>query len=688
MNLVQDLKLNSKTRVLLRCDLNLPQDESGRFTDLFRLESSLPTIQYLIERGATVFITSHLGSPKGDKDANLSLESLVELLSLATQKDLEFISDPFDRTLSLANKNGIFLIENLRFWKGEESADPELSEQFARDLINATGANIFVQDAFGVSHRSHTSLVYFPKLLPNCAGLLLQKEIQYLELTNTEHLSLIIGGAKVESKLPVISNFLDKASNILTGGVVANTFLKASGQEIASSLFSEENIKAASTISSRVKGSQTKLILPKDYVTAKSPEALLAEECTSDDIKSGQMILDIGASTISEYSSALNSAETIVWAGTLGFAENIVFEKGSKDILNHILDLKRVNKNLKIIIGGGDTVDFARSALSEEDLSLITHLSTGGGASLLMLAGQELPGIKALEESRPFVQNQKSSNLKNDEKTDQHSISGLKLQDKNIRLSSKAPVLIANLKSHFNILQAKDWLEEVLSYEELNSTQINFTIAAPALFLEEFTEQISKAKLNNPPEIISQDVSIYEEGASTGEISATMLSGLAKGTLVGHSERRFKMGNANETDQTILQKIFRAVDVKLRVCLCVGSQSEDPSTHKKEVHEQLISALKPLNSLDSKSIEVAYEPVFAIGTGLVPTPEYLKEQLASVKDALSDLGIESKVFYGGSVNESNANEILSLGFDGVLVGTASLEPRSLQKIATNMLSLI
>jgi triosephosphate isomerase len=679
MNLIQDLKLKPSTRILIRCDLNLPQDESGNFTDLFRLESSLPTIQFLVDTGATIFITSHLGSPKGSVDPKLSLEPLAELISIAIDEKVDFVSNPFDQSLNLNSQTGVFLLENLRFWKGEEEA----SSEFAQDLIKSVGAELFVQDAFGVSHRSHASLIKFPELLPSAAGLLLQKEVQYLDIEESNHLSLIVGGAKVESKLPAIYNFIDKASSVLTGGVVANTLLKASDTNIGASLFSQENLSSAKSTIKESHNSKTKLVLPRDYLTAKSPTALLGEECTSKDISSSQMILDLGDESIAEYCSLLNSADVIIWAGTLGFAENIVFEKGSREVLHHITELKKVNKSLKIIIGGGDTVDFVRSALNEEELSLIDHLSTGGGASLLMLAGQKLPALEALEncESKSSAKTNSTSRL------NEGGNSGNTLSTPS-KLNSKSTILVANLKSHFNLTEAKQWLEEVLAYETLTSSQIKFSIATPTLFIEEFSEHLAESKLKSKIEIISQDISSFKEGSNTGEVSATMLSGIAKGAIIGHSERRFKLGSSNESNQVIFQKVIRAIDAKLNVFLCVGSKSEDPNTHAQEVNEQLLSALKPLNSQEANSIHIAYEPVFAIGSGKVPENKFLTEQLGHIKNSLLDLGLDLKVLYGGSVNESNVSNILNLGFDGVLVGTASLKADSLQKIATNMLSLI
>ena len=216
MKNIQDLNIEPGGRVLLRCDLNLPQDVNGNFTDFFRLESSLPTMRYLLELGVSIFIISHLGQPKNGFQEDLSLAKLAPVLSDQLKQDVQFIADPFadDLNLSLQNNSQrkIFLSENLRFFEGEEAN----SEQFAKDLVLASTAEYFVEDAFGACHRNHASIVQIPKLLPSAAGFLLQREVEFLTFPDPQNLNLIIGGAKVESKLPVLLSFLNSADAILT----------------------------------------------------------------------------------------------------------------------------------------------------------------------------------------------------------------------------------------------------------------------------------------------------------------------------------------------------------------------------------------------------------------------------------------------------------------------------------------
>lgn len=659
MQLLQDPNFSSKlkpnSRVLLRLDLNLPQDENGNFTDLFRLESSLPTLRFLLEKKCTIFIIAHLGSPKGQKFPSLSLEPLAKLISQNLQQEVNFIADPFDSELKLSQQPGVFLLENLRFFSGEE----QNSEQFAKDLTSTTNSKFFVQDAFGVCHRAHASLVQLPKLLPSAAGLLLQKEISGLTVPKSSTLSLIVGGAKVESKLPVIENFLDSANSILTGGVVANTFLKASGQDIGASLFSAENLSLAKTLLERSKQEADNLELPSDYIVAESPNSPNSHSSDSQNLQDSEMILDLGSKTISTFIKKLRNAQTIIWAGTLGFAENPIFADSSQQILDAILSLKSQDPKLKIIIGGGDTVDFTRSNLSSTELSHIDHISTGGGASLQFLAGRQLPGISALSLS-------KNSNSSSE---------------------SKTPILAVNLKANFNLEQAKAWLEEVLQSPTLTSKNLQFIISAPDLFLEEFSTHISKlkseAKLNNPPQIFAEDISNLDSGSHTGEVSAKMLQSIASGTILGHSERRINFG---ETDQTIFQKVQQALKNSLNLILCVGSKSKNSNQHQQEVYTQLTSILPLFNSSNSKFLTIAYEPVFAIGSGDVPTSQFLQEQLKLIGLTLQDYGLKSPILYGGSVDDKNVHEFLNLKFDGVLVGSAALKTPTLEKIGQNLAS--
>jgi phosphoglycerate kinase len=740
MQLVQDLEITKGTKVLLRCDLNLPQDAEGRFTDFFRLESSIPTISYLLDLGATVYIIAHLGNPKGKKDDKYSLRPLAEMLANQIGQKVDFVEDPFNENDSTKDKVGVALLENLRFWPGEE----DNSGQFAQDLVNVTGAEFFIQDGFGTCHREHVSFVQIPTLLPSAAGLLLQKEVEFLNISDYNNLSLIVGGAKVESKLPVVLNFVDKASSVLTGGVVANTLLVSSGKNVAASLVEKDSLElAASVIASTSKSKSSKLYLPQDYLAAASIDSTEAEPCDSSSIKDDQLILDLGLDTIKDYQEHLLDSDTVIWAGTLGYAENPVFAEASKKILDYVLELKTKNKNLKIIIGGGDTVDFVRGYLNQDQQNQISHLSTGGSASLLVLSGQELPGIEALHpqpdhkidkvfqpvkrfslqdrltkpvddaavpiviSSPPPVSNtptnfpqddsqSQSEALDSSNETPEDNINFDSEEDSVINSSareevvamtqskpkSEAPQLIVNLKSNFNLTHLKEWLSQVLDSEVLLSGKLNLSLAIPSIFLEEASSIINSRSLSNPPKVYAENISIFESGAHTGEIAASMLKNIASGTLIGHSERRFAL---NEAYQDINLKIERAINANLQVILCVGSKSQDRLAHKEEVYGQLSSALVKFDSRTSKQLSIAYEPVYAIGTGQVPEDEFLEDQLNSIQQVLSDSGLECPVLYGGSVDPANTSNIMKLGFKGLLAGTIGLDPAKLTEVGINML---
>lgn len=640
MNLIQDLDLKPSDRVLVRLDLNLPQDDLGNFTDLFRLESSLPTLKFLQEKKCKVFIIAHLGSPKGKPDPKLSLSKISILLQDKLSEKVSFISDPFNQNLNLEDSSNFYLLENLRFWSGEE----ENSKEFAQDLCTKLKSNFFIQDAFGVCHRAHASLIQIPKLIPSAAGLLLQKEISGLSIPPNSDLSLIVGGAKVESKLPVISNFLDSARNILTGGVVANTFLKADGKEIASSFVSEENIHLAKNFLKLAEQKNRPIQTPTDYVVAEKPDAEQALKIKPKDLKISQMILDIGPESTNNYINHLAESESIIWAGTLGYSEYPLFAEGSKKIAKSFLNLKDQNPKLKIIIGGGDTVDFIQNNLSLAELQKIDHISTGGGASLAFLAGQELPGIQALNPSS----------------------------------TSKEPIIAVNLKANFNLEQARSWFSELLTYPELKSTNSEIIVAAPDLFLEEFSSELKNAKLKpSPIQIYAEDISIFSSGSHTGEVSAEMLQDIASGTLLGHSERRINFG---ETNQDLYLKVGQALKSSLNLIFCIGSKDKDSVKHQAEIYEQLTSILNLFDSRSSKLLKIAYEPVFAIGTGDIPTPEFLNQQLSLISTALADYGLKVPILYGGSVDDSNFQNFLQLGFDGVLIGSDALKVTTLKNI--------
>lgn len=384
---IEDIDVRNK-RVLVRCDFNVPQNENGEITDNRRIVGALPTIQYLIKEGAMVILCSHLGRPKGEYNLKYTLEPIKNELSRLLGKEVIFSHDVIGEETQnkVANmKNGdVLLIENVRFHKEEEEND----EEFAKKL--ASFADVYVNDAFGTAHRAHASTEGVAKYLPAVSGFLIKKELDYLgnalELPQRPFVA-ILGGAKVSDKINVIENLLTKVDALIIGGAMAYTFLKAEGYQIGASLCEDDKLDLAKEILEKAKKQEVKILLPVDHIVAKdadSDEIFIMQE-----IPENLKGFDIGAETIKLYEEELNNAKTIVWNGPLGMFEKEQFANGTMSIARKLADLKSIT-----IIGGGD------SALAIEQAGVadkMSHISTGGGASLEFLEGKTLPGIACLE---------------------------------------------------------------------------------------------------------------------------------------------------------------------------------------------------------------------------------------------------------------------------------------------------
>jgi 3-phosphoglycerate kinase len=387
---IKDLPLKDK-RLLMRVDFNVPQDEKGTITDDIRIRASLPTIQYALDKGAAkVILMSHLGRPKGLDDKlrmNLVAERLSKLLGVKVLKLDDCVGQQIATAIGAA-KERVVLLENLRFHKEEEANDPT----FAKGLANL--GDIYVNDAFGTAHRAHASTEGVTHYLKSAAGFLLEKEIKYLGEALAEPKTpfvVILGGAKVSDKIAVIENLLPKAQAILIGGGMAYTFLKAQGFQIGKSILDAQRIDFAKGLLVKAKQTGKKIILPVDHVAAIGlDQPQTARPINEVNIPDDLVGLDIGAKTIELFKDEIKSANTIVWNGPVGVSEVKEFSRGTKDILNFIAGLKAVS-----ILGGGDTA----AAASQFDVAdKITHISTGGGASLEYMEGKTLPGIAALSD--------------------------------------------------------------------------------------------------------------------------------------------------------------------------------------------------------------------------------------------------------------------------------------------------
>lgn len=385
---VHDISVQGK-RVLVRCDFNVPLDEQGQITDDLRIQAALPTIRYLLDQGAAVILCSHLGRPKGKPVESLRLDPvarrLTELLGREVRKVNQVVGAEVEAAVAAMKPGDVLLLENTRFEPGEEANDPELSRKLA------ALADIYVNDAFGAAHRAHASTAGVAAFLPSAAGLLMGREIDVLgtALNSPKRpLVVILGGAKISDKIGVIENLLQIADRILIGGGMANTFFRAKGYEMGDSLVEEGAVETARDLMARA---GDKLVLPVDVVVADAFSAdAQTQVVTPDAVEPGWRILDIGPRTVALFAEAVADAGTVIWNGPMGVFELAPFAQGTFAVAKALADSPAIT-----IVGGGDSA----SAVQESGVAdAITHISTGGGASLEFLEGRELPGVAALDD--------------------------------------------------------------------------------------------------------------------------------------------------------------------------------------------------------------------------------------------------------------------------------------------------
>ena len=384
---VRDIDVNGK-KVLVRVDFNVPLKD-GAVSDDTRIRGALPTIQYLLEKGAAVILCSPLGRPKGVADPKYSLKPVAEYLKGLVSNPVFFAEDcvgeAAEKAAAALKPGEILVLENTRYHAGEEKNDLELAKGLA-DL-----ADIYVNDAFGTAHRAHSSTEGVTRFKPGVAGFLLEKEIQYLSSAVEDPkrpFVAILGGAKISDKIGVIKNLLNKADKVLIGGGMANTFFAAQGYDMADSLVQDEAIDTAKEI---LAAGSDKLVLPVDMVIANAFDNDAEKKCIdTGNVPAGWRVLDIGPKTVECYSKLVADAATVVWNGPMGVFEMPEFAKGTFAVAQAVADSNAIS-----IIGGGDSV----AAIQESGLAdKVTHISTGGGASLEMLEGIVLPGVAALED--------------------------------------------------------------------------------------------------------------------------------------------------------------------------------------------------------------------------------------------------------------------------------------------------
>ncbi|MEJ2525745.1 MAG: phosphoglycerate kinase [Desulfuromonadales bacterium] len=391
---VRDIDFQGK-RVFCRVDFNVPLDDDNHVTDDTRIKASMPTIRHIVSNGGKLILASHLGRPKNGPEAKFSLASvapcLAEYLGKPVRMAPDCIGPDVKRMIDEMQNGDVILLENVRFHAGETKNDPE----FAKAL--AENADLYVNNAFGTAHRAHASTEGVTHYLqPAVAGLLLEKEIKYLgqALAYPDHpFVAVIGGAKVSDKIAVIENLLEKVDTLIIGGGMAYTFLRAKGRPTGKSLVEEDRIGLAKELLEKATEKGVSLLLPQDHVVAAAFRADAEHKVCSDaDFPADWMALDIGPATIATYTSALKNARMVVWNGPMGVFEFDAFAKGTLAVARTLADSKA-----RSIVGGGDSV---AAVIKAGVASKMTHISTGGGASLEFLEGKELPGISALTDAK------------------------------------------------------------------------------------------------------------------------------------------------------------------------------------------------------------------------------------------------------------------------------------------------
>ncbi len=634
---ITDIDVAGK-KVIVRVDFNVPFDGEGNISDDKRIVGALPTIKYLLDNNAAVILVSHMGKPKGEFNPKFSMapasKRLGELLGMEVAQATDVIGEDAKAKAAALKPGQVMMLENARFHKEEEKNDAE----FAKEL--ASMAEIYVNAAFGTAHRAHATTARLADFLPAVSGFLIQREIDIMgkALSNPARpFVAIIGGSKVSSKIDVITNLIDKVDTLIIGGGMAYTFAKAMGGTIGTSLCEDDKIDVAKEVMEKAAAKGVKLLLPTDTVVTKEfaadAESSIAPTMAIPDDSMG---MDIGPETTAKFAAALADAGTVVWNGPMGVFEFDKFAKGTQAIAEAV-----ANSNAISIIGGGD------SAAAVEKLGYadkITHISTGGGASLEFLEGKVLPGISCLARKGIVAGNWKMN------KTPSETAAFLK--DLAASITDSSNEIIAG---------------------------VPFVCIPAAL----------EATKDSCIKIAAQNMHWEDKGAYTGEVSGAMLKDLGlEYVIIGHSERRQYFG---ETDETVNKKAIAAFKYGIKPIICVGESLEQrqAGVTNELVAYQVRYALKNLTAEQVSELVIAYEPIWAIGTGLTATDEQAEEVCAVVRATVKDLyGADVAgavgVQYGGSVNAKNSKDLFAMpNIDGGLVGGASLKVDDFTVIANS-----
>ena len=633
---VKDIQLTGK-RVLVRVDYNVPMNDKGEITDFIRIEASLPTLHYLLDQGAAVILMAHLGRPKGKVNPKFTLKPVAEALSQLIHRPVQFCpdcvgKDAQDAAAQLRNGD-ILLLENLRFHPEEEKNDPHFAQELA-----ALGY-VYVTDGFGVAHRAHASVEAVTHYLPAVAGFLLEKEIAYLGNAVDKPqrpFAAIIGGAKVADKIAVIRSLIKKADVILIGGGMANTFLAAKGYNLGKSLVEKESLGIAKDLLAEAAAQKTKMLLPVDLIMAASFSNEADHEAEDlDALNPDYMALDIGPKTAELYARTLAGMKTIVWNGPMGVFEMPNYAEGTRRVAEAMAASDGIT-----IVGGGDSAAAVKQMGLADKMS---HVSTGGGASLEYLEGKVLPGLAALDDLR-------------------------------------TPIVAGNWKCHKTVAEAMELAHQVAHGTEMARAEV--VLFPPFTALESVAAMVDEDGIGYG----AQDIFYEDEGSYTGAVSGPMIAEIgSRYVLVGHSERRKFF---HETNDLVVKKVLAAFRNDLDPVLCVG---EDADEHENgSTKDKILSQLTPvLNVLTDGQIQhllVAYEPVWAIGSGKSAEVRDAVAAADLIRKAVAEkFGKEAarrvRILYGGSVTSENAHAFHEDGIDGVLVGGASLSAQEFCAIA-------